>query len=180
MWKVVLELWNLNLPPFKTLANYGKWIQSMKSWLFVWLCTIWLLKTRDNNLEPLFDPTNVGQLRCRLTSQTNMEGNKKLDGLMTMHPIITMQTYYNLQANLIKRLQAMKNLDQFDWIKILYYQSLWMHSTFLKIVACDWSSNGYGLYWIMISMSLKFFAKFGMNACTWLWWGALSLNDAFS
>jgi hypothetical protein len=43
-----------------------------------------------------------------------MEGNKKLDGLMTMHPIITMQTYYNLQANLIKRLQAMKNLDQFD------------------------------------------------------------------
>jgi hypothetical protein len=29
---------------------------------------------RDNNLEPLFDPTNVGQLRCGLTSQTYMEG----------------------------------------------------------------------------------------------------------
>ncbi len=46
----------------------------------------------DNNLEPLFDPTNVGQLRCGLTSQTYMEGNKKLEDS---------KTYYSLQKNLI-------------------------------------------------------------------------------
>lgn len=33
-------------------------------------------------------------------------------------------------------------------------------STFLKLVACDWFSNGYGLSWIMISMSLIFLQNF--------------------
>lgn len=73
---------------------------------------------RDNNLEPLFNPTNVGQLRCGLTSQTYMEGNKKLENS---------KIFYNLRKKLIKHLQAMKNLNQFDWNKIvyrLYHQSL--------------------------------------------------------
>ncbi len=38
---------------------------------------------RDNNLEPLFHPTNLGQLRCGLISQTYMEGNKKLENSKT-------------------------------------------------------------------------------------------------
>lgn len=60
---------------------------------------------RDNSLEPLFDPTNVGQLRCGLTSQTYMEGNKKLENS---------KTYCNLQKKLIKHLQVMEKLNQFD------------------------------------------------------------------
>jgi hypothetical protein len=103
---------------FATIQNPSKLWQMDTIYEIMIVCVIMhnmiIEDKRDNNLEPLFDPTNVGQLRCGLTSQTNMEGNKKLDGLMTMHPIITMQTYYNLQTNLIKCLQAMKNLDQFD------------------------------------------------------------------
>jgi hypothetical protein len=113
---------------------------------------MWLLKTkRDNNLENLFDPTNVGQLRCGLTSQTYMEGNKKLENS---------KTYYNLQTNLIKHLQAMKKFNQFDWNKIfhyVYYQSLiYLLKTcgLWLILKWLWIKLNYDIY------VFNFFAKF--------------------
>jgi hypothetical protein len=88
-----------------------------------------------------------------------MEGNKKLEDS---------KTYYSLQTNLINICKPWKTSTNFIEIKLSIVSTIKVLSTFLKLVACDWLSNGYGLCWIMISMSLKLFAKFEMNACTWL------------
>jgi len=46
MWNCVLASCKFDLASFKTYLDYNKWIQSMETWLFVWLSTTWYLKMK--------------------------------------------------------------------------------------------------------------------------------------
>lgn len=129
---------DFNLPSFKILVVYGKWIQSTRAWLIVWLCTIWSLKMKG--IIILNHSTNVGQLKHGFIFQTYTENTTNLENS---------QTYYKFKTNLVEHLWAMKASTSLIEIKlsiIFLIKTLWMHFIFLKLVACEWFLNGYGIY----------------------------------